>query len=152
MTQPKKPSRAELSEQKLRVVRGMINEQIRRSEIKRVFAATYKCSGRTAERFIAEAYEQLRAESDKSLEEHRSDSFAFWQSRAANSKLPERERMRARENLDKLSGVYAAVKVAPTNTAGQDLPVEATGRLTMKELDAVLDQFATDMGLKQGPA
>lgn len=148
--QPKKPTRAELTEQKHRLVRGLINEQIRPGEIKRLFAQQFKTTPRAAERFITAVYQQIRAETGRHPEDLKADSYAFWQARASGklpdgTVVPERDRQRARENLDRILGVYAPVKVAPTDTAGQDLPPAPARKLTLKELEAELAQFATEI-------
>ena len=151
---PKKPTRTELTEQKRRVVRGLINAQARHSEIKRTFAAQYGATPRAAERFIQQVYEQIREETARSIDDHRLDAYAYWQDRAGVKKLNtpgltfeqkqiiERERDRARERLDKILGVDAPVKQAVTDTTGKDVPLDSGRRLTIAELDAELDKYA----------
>lgn len=153
-----RPSRSELTAQKMRLVRGLINKQISHGQIKRLFASHFNCSPRAAERFITAVYAEIRKQTDRPHEEHVADSYAYWQMRAsvsdddptltkAEKAAIRRERDRARENLDRLLGVYAPTKIAATNTAGDNLPPEPPGRLTIRDLDAALDKFAADMGL-----
>lgn len=142
-TKQKSPSRAELSAKKIAFVRDKINEFALFSEIKKAFAVEFKCRGRSAEPFYTKALAEIRAELGRSLEEHRGNSYAFNSAVAGNTKLPMPVRQAANREVNKLLGLYAAIKVAPTNIAGVDLPQDTGRRLTIAELDAELDRFAT---------
>ena len=143
MASKKLTPRAALSADKVRLVRGLLNQAVVYSEIKRAFAAQYKCKPRSAESFITKALAEIRAELGRSLEEHRGNSYAFNSAVAGNTKLPMPVRQAANREVNKLLGLYAAIKVAPTNIAGVDLPQDTGRRLTIAELDAELDRFAT---------
>lgn len=148
----KKPTREETTRLKTQFVRTLINEgRYSRGEIKRLFAKQFGCSPRSAERFISKAYQQIREESGRDTAEHRVEAYAFWTAVAsgkitvngATVAVGLRERMRAQENLDRITGVHAPTKQAVTDAAGQDVAPPA--RMTLRELDAALDKIAGEL-------
>ena len=143
---PKPLSRTELTDQKLRLVRGLINKRTPVGEIKRLFAKHYGTTPRAAERFITDAYDQIRDEVNRDPTEHKADSYEFWRRIVANDALNLRERMRAQEQLDKILGTHAPMKTANTDTAGKD--VEITKGLTSEEARTQLLSLLGDQEAK----
>lgn len=143
MASPKSTTRAELSAEKMRLVRRLLNEALQYGEIKRAFALQFKCQPRSAEPFLTKVLAEIRAELGRTIEEHRGNSYAFNAAVAGNTKLPMPVRQAANREVNKLLGLYAAVKVAPTTVAGVDLPQDTGRRRTLTELDAELSKFAT---------
>ena len=150
MASKKSTTRAELTAEKMRLVRRLLNESLVDSEIKRAFAIQFKCQPRTAEPFITKVRAEIRDFLGRTIEDHRGDSYAFNSAVAGNTKLPMPVRQAANREVNKLLGLYAAVKVAPTTAAGIDLPQGTGRRLTIAELDAELDKFST--GAESEPA
>lgn len=142
MATPKKSKpRTEATAEKLFFVRNLVNQRTPRGQIKKRFAEEFKCSPRSAEPFITKAIADIRAEMGKSLDEHKGDSYAFWDAIVSDTTRTDVVRMRAQENLDRLTGVAAPIKVAPTDSAGKDLPPQASRKRTLKELNADLDKL-----------
>lgn len=142
---PKPTTKAQLAEQKRRLVRMMIDKRKTVGEIKRLFATQFKVTPRAAERFITEAYRQIREEVGRDPGDHRADSYTFWQQIVANEKAPLKDRMRAQENLDRILGNHAPTKTAATDLNGNDVPANKP-----KPFDEVLQDLAVMMGQSGG--
>lgn len=142
----KKKTRAETTAEKQRLVRKMIDERWFIATIKSAFAKQFGTTPRAAERFITEAYREIRETSEKPSEQHKADSVQFWTRIIQDPKSSKRERMQAQTNLDRVVGNYAPVKVAGTNTSGEDLPpLQLPRKLSRDELEVELSQFAREM-------
>lgn len=142
-TKKKTPTRAERSAEKMDFVRPLVNRCAPDGEIKKAFAAQFKCQGRTAEPFITKVRAEVREKLGRHIDEHRGDSYAFNAAIRADASLPASVRQASDRELNKLIGAHAAIKVAPTTVAGIDLPQDTGRRLTLTELDAELSKFAT---------
>lgn len=131
--EPKK-TRQEQHQVKLRLVRALINEGMLPGEIKRRFAKQFDLTPRAAEKYMTEAYAQLREELGS--EDHKCRSFAFWSAQAADKSLSMRERFRAMENLDRVLGNHSPTKQATTDVTGRD--VDTAKDLTPSQAKAEL--------------
>lgn len=93
-----------------------------RTQIKATFSKEWTCSPRTVERYIIRARNMMLAESSTTnFDQLVSEAVMFWKSRMRDPKLPPREQSRARENLDKIFGLYKPTKVAVTDAQGNDV-------------------------------
>lgn len=136
MTDTIKQSRTEQTAAKVRLVRKMLCECKKPSEIKAAFAKQFGLTERAAERFLTLAREEIRSELNQALEDHRGDSYLFWMNILEKKLGTLRDQIRARENLDKLLGTHAPIKTANTDTTGRDVPEPKT--LSAGEIDAIL--------------
>jgi hypothetical protein len=137
-TKAVKPS----GELKLRLVRELLNQGKRNSEVKRLFAAQFNCAPRTAEDYLALVMAEMRAELEKPSADRRAVAHARWEHIYGDKSQSMGIRVRALENIDKIEGNYAPTKQAFTDTAGQDIPQDTGRRLTIAELDEELSKFA----------
>lgn len=142
--EPKK-TRLEQHQVKLRLVRALINEGMLPGEIKRRFAKQFDLTPRAAEKYMTEAYSQLRAELGS--EEHKCRSYAFWSAQVADTKNSLRERYRAQENLDRVLGNHSPTKQATTDVKGRD--VETAKDLTPTQAKAELLKLLGDLSREE---
>lgn len=142
MSEPKKPTRAELTDQKQRLVRLMIDKRTPVGEIKRLFAKQFGTTPRAAERFITEAYAQIRSEVGRDPAEHKADSYQFWLKIVMSDKAPLKDRMRAQENLDRILGNHAPIKTANTDQAGRDISPAKSFEELVTSLNSMMQETA----------
>lgn len=95
----------------LSTVTRMLNAGIYPGDIKRVVSKDNELSPRTIEGYLRRAREAKLAETGKPVEEHRSDSFAFYRSVVADPKATARDKIRAQQSIDRLLGLCQPVKV-----------------------------------------
>lgn len=105
----KTKSNAEL-EQRIEFTALLLGKALPKSVVKKQLILRYKVSARQCETYISRARALLVAWSGRSRDEHRVDSAAFWLSVIQDLSSSEQARLRARENLDKLYGLYAPVE------------------------------------------
>lgn len=147
MTDPKPPSRTEITKRKLNLARGLLERRIPISDVKRALVQEFSCSERSAQRFITKAYELLRLDSEKPREDHLSDSYAFYLGIIRDASNSTRDRLRAQERIDKLLGLEAPLKLCATDQSGTDLnqpsftPAEIRAQLA-QALEKVLTHAA----------
>ena len=120
MTNPPHPSRSELNAQKLATVRGLLERRTPLSEVKHIFAQEFSCSRRSAERFITQAYELMRLDSNKSPEAHLAEAYTFYLSIIRDTTNSTRDRMHAQERIDKLFGLEGMLKARAAEQSVQD--------------------------------
>ncbi len=97
----------------LRLIKKMIGLGRYSSEIKTAIADQFHLSPRSVERYIRSARHEMCQRLDIPLEQHRADSFYFYRSIIASPKSTTRERMQARERIDKLLGSDSRVRFQP---------------------------------------
>lgn len=66
------------------------------------FKSRFPISRRTVEAYLRRARERLLKDSGRPVEEHRAESLAFYREVASDQEAPVRDRIRARERIDKL--------------------------------------------------
>jgi hypothetical protein len=90
-----------------------------KSQIKSAFRERYPgTSSRTLERYLAAARKRLLAADGKTVEERRAESRAFYEAILRNESAAPRDRLYARERIDRLYGLDAPRKIAPTDPTG----------------------------------
>lgn len=99
----------------------------RLSEIKKGFRGKFdrgkkrKTSDRTIRNYVSRARIVLSHHADVTRDGEKAVSIAYWRSVIADPKQSAAEKRQARIRIEKILGIEAAIKVAPTNTKGEDL-------------------------------
>ena len=108
-TEPTPPPRRYLSKEEQTVVVRLIQKMLGlgkyASEIKTAIAARYGLSRRSATRYLQRARREMQEFVDRDDHRHRTDSFYFYLSVIENPDSTQRERLRARERIDKVMGI-----------------------------------------------
>lgn len=115
-----RPTKAE-KQFRIELAAEMLAKGYSKASIKKTFRERWKLSARTIERYLQRARDMMLSESNLSIDELTAESVLFWKSRMRDPKLPPREQSKARENLDKIFGLYKPQKLAITNSAGDDI-------------------------------
>jgi hypothetical protein len=130
MATPKKtPSRAELTAQKIALVRKMIENRATVYEIKESFSSRFRLSKRSAEAFIQLVYRMLRQETDKPIPDHRVDSLLEYRKILKDPDARPIDKIRAQERIDKILGLEASIRIESVGSVS----VTETARLTPAE-------------------
>ncbi|QDT94479.1 hypothetical protein [Gimesia algae] len=123
------------SEQIVRLIKKMIGRGSYLSEIKTAIAEEFNLSRRSVERYITRARREMLKEVEQGLEQHRADSLYFYRSVIDSPKSTERDRLRARERIDRLLGLDT--KATPRKKAWlRKLTPEALRKMSNAELEA----------------
>lgn len=101
-------------------------------QIKKACAKAFDVSPRTVEAYLRHARGKIIAESGKTREVHRAESFAFYQNVRANLELDAGTRIRACERIDRLLGLEAKTRFEYQPVKQ---PIEVEQR---RQLDALL--------------
>ena len=97
----------------LRLIKKMIGLGRYSSEIKTAIADQFHLSPRSVERYIKSARNEMVERVEAPLEQHRADSFYFYRGIIDSPESTTRERMQARERIDKLLGTDSVVRFRP---------------------------------------
>lgn len=139
MTAKKTPSRAELSDQKLAFVRGLLEVRTPLGEIKATFGKKFNCNPRSAERFITLAYELMRLDTDKTPEDHKSDAYQFYSKIVGDASEKTVDRIRAQERLDKILGLEAEIKISTNGNTSVTIQPQLSREEEQAAVEAVLN-------------
>ena len=104
----RKPRMSLTEEQKLqalRLVKKMLAMGSYPSDIKTAIAGKYHLSRRSVERYMTRARREMDEHMEEDILQHRAEAYYFYRNITANEKLPVRERLHARERIDKLFGL-----------------------------------------------
>lgn len=115
-----------------RIEREVIQENVQKlldlrthvGAVKRVIAERYGLSPRSVEPYLRRARVEKLEATGKPIEEHRSDSFAFYQAIVADPKAPVRDRIRAQQSIDRLLGLCMPVKMDASGVLVNTTPEE----------------------------
>lgn len=110
------------------------------SDIKRVIAQNYNLSPRSAERYISRARREMTKQLDVPIGQLRAESFYFYISIMDNPESTQRERLRARERLDKLMGLDKPVKTQ-SEIMQYDLTPEEVRSMSDEDLEAAYQKI-----------
>ena len=119
----------------LRLIKKMIGLGRYASEIKTAIADQFHLSPRSVERFLTSARSEMRARMETPLEQHRADSFYFYRSIIESTESSTRERMQARERIDKLLGSDSVIRFKP-DPWEEGLSPEDIKNMSDEELEA----------------
>lgn len=116
-----KPTKAE-HRKRLELVRNLLGRGLYDGEIKAIVGKRYGIKFRTVQRYLARAREDIRRETGRDFETLRGEAYETYRSIVSDQDAKPIERIKARERIDRLMGLEAPTKVAPTTVAGEDLP------------------------------
>lgn len=130
-------------EQRIERVVDLLGAGRRKSEIKTELETAYGIDVRQAERYLSLARQRIVARTGRSKDEHRVDSFAFYESVCSDQNLPARDRLLARIRLDALLGLDPPGRQIHAVSAGSAVtvievvpPGEASGKAAGAEKGA----------------
>ena len=133
--QPRVRTSPQRSEQIVRLIKKMIGRGSFISEIKTAIAEEFQLSRRSVERYLTRARREMLDEVEQNLEHHRADSLFFYRSVIDSPKSTERDRLRARERIDRLLGLDT--KATPRKKAWlRKLTPEVIRNMSSEELEA----------------
>ncbi|MDF1744391.1 MAG: hypothetical protein P1V19_11915 [Gimesia sp.] len=128
----------------LRLIKKMIGLGRYSSEIKTAIADQFHLSPRSVERYISSARREMLERLEISVEQHRADSFYFYRSIIDSPESSTRDRMHARERIDKLIGAESAIRFKP-NPWVNELSPEEIKNMTDEELDAAYKRISKEV-------
>lgn len=132
--------------QRIETTRKLLASRFSKADIKKTLMGLYGVSARTCESYLARAREEIRAETDKPIEDHRADAYAFYESILANPEGDPRLRLKAQERIDKLLGLEVHTRVASSKSIGLDLTLEQIANLSDEELNELIRRFEAAQG------
>jgi len=128
----RKPN-AEECEKIQNVVIRLLGFGKQRTEIKNAIAAKYGLRPRSVERYLCQAKELMLAETGKSGNEHRADGYYFYLSIVRDENQSTKDRLKARERIDKLLGLELqqseAMEQGTTINVSWDSLIDGTKKL-----------------------
>lgn len=127
-----KPSKEEKAKQQ-QYVYELLQKGVLAGEVKRLVSSSSGCSPRTVEAYISRARAKMREESGRDDDEHRSDAFHFYNSILTDKDASHRDKIRARERIDKLLGLDKPVIVHGKNV-NVDITPEQLAEMSDDEL------------------
>ena len=108
-------SRQSLSEDQrtllLRLVKKMLGMGKYPSEIKQAVSQKFHLSRRSVERYMKRARREMVENLNIPVKEHRAEALYFYRSVVSDPNSSQRERLRARERIDKLLGLDIPAKI-----------------------------------------
>lgn len=111
-----KPTREEKREIQQYVYHLLVDKAMYAGEIKDLVSAKYEKSKRSVEPYISRARKKMREEAGKDKEDLRAESYHFYHKIANDPNALDKDRIRARERIDKLLAVDM-----PAVTRGENL-------------------------------
>jgi len=119
----------------MRLIKKMIGLGKYASEIKIAIADQFHLSPRSVERYLTSARREMVERLETPLEQHRADSFYFYRSIINSLESSPRDRMHARERMDKLLGIDSLTRYKP-DPWEKDLSPADIKNMSDEELEA----------------
>lgn len=118
----------------------LLSRCFHKSQIKKQFIARYDVTARTVEKYLSRARDRMTIEATQSRDDLRAESLSFYYTILRNNEATPREKISARERIDRLFGLDMPVKIAPTTPDGEKpyvgLSDEELNRRILEELAA----------------
>lgn len=115
----------------------LVNGRLHHSQVRRALMKTYDVSRAQADRYIKRAKELIAAEVGRPAQSHREDAYSFYRGILTDKNASIRDKIKAQERLDKLLGLEMPVKVARTDSDGNDIPLDQVA----SELDTLIAEL-----------
>lgn len=131
----KKPTKEE-QKQIEKEVFELLTKGVYKEQVKTIIADTWGLQRRSVERYISHARKLMREAAGKDDDEHRSDAYSFYTSVLSDPDASHRDKIKARERIDKLYGLDK-----PTVVHGKNVNVE----LTQEDLAEMSDDELADL-------
>jgi hypothetical protein len=124
----------------LRLVKKMLAMGRHASEIKQAIAQEFYLSRRSVERYMKRARQEMIEHMDMPVKQHRSEALYFYHNMMNNPKSGPRERLRARERIDKLMGLDLPASIHDETLDFTLTPADIQA-MSDEELDATYDKL-----------
>jgi hypothetical protein len=140
---PRRPqaSRAE-KERLIRLTDALLSAGTHRWDVYNVLKTEYDMSKRQATRYIAWATKQILARTNLPEDLHRADSLAFYQSVIQDQKATIREKILARNSIDRLLGLPKPQRIAVSDDRSVD---KSMAEWTLRRQKLVADPEAAEL-------
>lgn len=143
-----KPTRAEYRE-RVDICRQLLCAHQTDGAIKKAVAVRYDISTRSVERYLRRARDILLDEINKTPDEMRSMSYETYRKIISDPNAHQHNIIAAQKQMDKLFGLNGPIKVAQTDTEGNDLNSLSEAR---DEISAILSALRKRAGGSPAPA
>lgn len=100
-----------------------LSRRLHKSAVKRLIMAQFKVGARTAETVISRARGRLLERTNRNVEEHRADSYSFYDSVLRDQAAPIRMKLIAQERIDRLLGLQRPERIELTGQNGGPVAV-----------------------------
>jgi hypothetical protein len=97
----------------------LLSRCLHKSQIKKQFIARYEVTARTVEKYLSRARERMVAEARQGRDDLRAESLSFYYTILRSGEATPREKISARERIDRLFGLDMPIKIAPTSVDGE---------------------------------
>ncbi len=147
------PTRTKISKEQqiqlVQLVKHLLSLGKHLSEIKRAVVREYDLSSRSVERYIIRARREMTQRLEVPVEQLRAEAFFFYVSIINDNNSSQRERLRARERIDKLLGLDKKHDSTSNKNNLPDLSIEELKKMSDEELEAAYRKIKTE---PDGPA
>jgi hypothetical protein len=127
---------AKICEEAVNLAELALSRRLHKCDIKALLKKQYGLEPRSVERVLARARERLIERSNKTVDHHRDDAYAFYDAIIRDSAAPIRFKILAQERIDRLLGLQRPERLELTGQGGG--PVEVTApdysKLSLDEL------------------
>tara|TARA_R110002095_G_scaffold179899_1_gene157426 strand:+ start:1388 stop:1855 length:468 start_codon:yes stop_codon:yes gene_type:complete len=151
MTEPEPKSRYRVSKEQqelvVRLIKKLLSMGKYTSLIKTVVSEKFQISRRSVERYIKRARREMIAHMEIPIEQHRAEAYYFYLSVIDSEKATCRDRLRARERIDKLVGAEAALRF--NNDTRIKITTEEIKNMTDEELEATYEKIMNGIPLEK---
>tara|TARA_R110002111_G_scaffold262694_1_gene340245 strand:- start:196930 stop:197397 length:468 start_codon:yes stop_codon:yes gene_type:complete len=151
MTEPEPKSRYRVSREQqelvVRLIKKLLSMGKYTSLIKTVVSEKFQISRRSVERYIKRARREMIAHMEIPIEQHRAEAYYFYLSVIESEKATCRDRLRARERIDKLVGAEAALRF--NNDTRIKITTEEIKNMTDEELQTTYQKIMNGIPLEK---
>lgn len=148
-TSPKQPT-AEEEQEREDFAYELLSRCLHKSQIKKEFIKRYEVKPRTVERYLSRARMRLAAAAQIGRDELRAESLSFYLSVLRDQTASHRDRLLARERVDRLFGLDTPIKIAPTSPDGNQPYASLSKPELIAELLAKLQSGGIASGTEDG--
>lgn len=134
------PGPDKICDEAVQLAEEMLCRREHKANVKVALWEKFRIQYRTAETVISRARARIMERSGKSIEEHRADAYAFYDSILRDPIAETRERIVAQARIDKLLGLQRPDRIEHTGANGDAIKVDTSydfTKLAPDELDAL---------------
>lgn len=111
--------------ERVAMCRALLGKCVHDGDIKRIVAAKYGISKRSVERYLRSAREQMVAETGQPREVLQAESVEFYRTICQKKEAEDRDKIKARERIDKVLGLEAPARLEHSGRDGGPLTLAA---------------------------
>ena len=134
----KRATRKEV-EERVRMVTGLLAKGTRIGQIRQILRGQFGITKRQANRYLQMAYEELRRELDRDVEQLRSECYARYLEVYSHPDASPRDKVEANKGVTKLLGLNLPTKLAITTSSADENPLNSKHRQQALEDDEVME-------------